>query len=125
MKSDLPPGKLNFEELTIRLRAFIRHRINSGDYTERGLARALRVSQPHLHNVLKGARRLNVQLANQLMIGFSITILDLITDEELREYLDKKNPQWRALNSARKPAAIALDRESLTRFFLREPKIGD
>lgn len=116
---------LNFEDLSLRLIANIRLRINRGDYTERALARALRISQPHLHNVLKGARKLHVQFASALMIKFSITILDLITDEEIWGHLDMKDPKWLSTASTRKPAGKSLSREIETRPFWSESKVRD
>jgi transcriptional regulator with XRE-family HTH domain len=98
VKSDLFPNKLNFDELIERLRGYIRHRINSGEYTERSLARVLRVSQPHLHNMLKGVRRISVEFADQVMAKYRIGILDLISEEEIANFLEEKNP------SLRKPA---------------------
>lgn len=40
--------------------------IRSGAATERGLARAAGLSQPHVHNVLKGTRRLSIDSADRL-----------------------------------------------------------
>jgi plasmid maintenance system antidote protein VapI len=109
VKSDLIANKLNFDELIERLRAYIRHRIHSGEYTERSLARILRVSQPHLHNMLKGVRRVNVEFADQVMTKFRISILDLMDAEEMWNYLDEKS-----VNS-RKPAGQATERERIPR----------
>jgi len=105
VKSELFPNKLNFDELIARLRAYIRLRINSGEFTERSLARILRVSQPHLHNMLKGVRRINADFADQVMAKFGINILDLISDEEIWNSFDDKNPDWLAQAAKRKPAA--------------------
>ncbi len=105
VKSDLPLSGINFEDLLVRLRAYIRLRINSGEYTERSLARILGISQPHLHNVIKGARRLNVAIANSVLIKFKISILDLITIEEVWNCLDEKDPEWLSAAKLRKPPA--------------------
>jgi len=105
VKSDLLPNNINFDELIERLRAHIKLRINSGEFTERSLARILRVSQPHLHNMLKGVRRINTDFADQVMAKFSISILDLISDEEMWNSFDYKNPDWLAQAAKRKPAS--------------------
>jgi hypothetical protein len=41
------------------------------------------VSQPQLHNVLKGARKLHLPLADALLDYFQISLFDLFTNEEL------------------------------------------
>ena len=47
---------IGFEILRNRLIENIRYRIRNGELTERGLARRTGISQPHLHNLLKGVR---------------------------------------------------------------------
>ena len=95
-----------------RLRAYIRLRINSGEYTERSLARVLRISQPHLHNMLKGVRRISVEFGDRLMVKFRISVLDLITEEELWRFCDDKNPEWVEEAIKRKPAGQSTQRAS-------------
>ncbi|MBV8867389.1 MAG: hypothetical protein JO210_18475 [Acidobacteriaceae bacterium] len=46
------------------------------------MAKRLGVSQPQLHNVLKGTRKLRVELADELLAEFRISVLDLLTKEE-------------------------------------------
>ncbi len=98
-----------------RLRAFIRLQINGGEFTERSLARILRVSQPHLHNMLKGVRRINVDFADQVMAKFHISILDLITEKELWDFCEEKNPNWLTQAAKRKPAAKSPVRQGNSR----------
>lgn len=43
----------------------------------------LRVSQPQLHNVLKGARKLHAPLADAMLLKFQTSILDLLSEAEL------------------------------------------
>jgi plasmid maintenance system antidote protein VapI len=105
VESDLTRNKLTFIELTERLRAHIRRRINGGEYTERSLARVIRVSQPHLHNVLKGARRFRLEFADRLMAKFEISVLDLISQEELWNSCDEKDSDWLIQAAKRKPVA--------------------
>jgi transcriptional regulator with XRE-family HTH domain len=59
--------------------------VRSGAATERGLARISGISQPHLHNVLKGKRLLSMDKADELLRSLEIDILRLIHPEELRE----------------------------------------
>jgi transcriptional regulator with XRE-family HTH domain len=106
-------SELDFDELVTRLRAYIRYRINCGEFTERSLARILRVSQPHLHNMLKGVRRVNIEFADTVMRRFKISVLDLIEDEELRNYLDGRNPDWLAQAlTGKKPPALSQSRSA-------------
>src|SRR5205807_458087 len=51
--------------------------------TERGLARILGISQPQIHNVLKGARKLRPELADRLIRQLEMTVLDLFDPPEL------------------------------------------
>jgi plasmid maintenance system antidote protein VapI len=110
VKSELTANKIQFDELMDRLRAYIRLRINSGEFTERSLARVLRISQPHLHNMLKGVRRINVELGDRLMVKFRISVLDLITEEEMWSFCDDKNPEWVHEVMKRKPAGRTSER---------------
>jgi hypothetical protein len=71
-------AEVNFDALQTRLIALVNYRIRNGEFTERGLARMLQVSQPQMHNVLKGHRRLQWGLADALLRKLSITIMDLI-----------------------------------------------
>ena len=74
---------MTFGELQRRLIRFVNYRISNGDFTERGLARMLRISQPQLHNVLKGVRKLTPQFADHILQSFGITVLDLLETAEL------------------------------------------
>ncbi len=42
------------------------------------------VSQPQIHNVLKGARALRPPLADRFLRKFGITVLELVSDLELK-----------------------------------------
>jgi plasmid maintenance system antidote protein VapI len=74
---------LTFRELQRRLLMYVVRRIRNGEFTERGLARILDVSQPQLHNVLKGARPLRPEFADRLLEHFKIGVLDLVGVQEL------------------------------------------
>jgi predicted XRE-type DNA-binding protein len=76
-------SEVTFHTLRSRLVAAVNARVQNGEFTERGLARILGVSQPHIHNVLKGARKLQWDLADRLIADLGIKLLDLLTDDEL------------------------------------------
>jgi len=78
---------MDFRELQQRLVARLRARIHSGELTERGLARMGGISQPHLHNVLKGKRLLSADMADEIMHRLHMDLLDLIQPADL--------PDWR------------------------------
>ncbi len=73
---------MNFQLLQIRLIAHIKARVRNGEGTERGLARLAGISQPHMHNVLKGARVLSPELADQVLRRLRIDLLDLLEGNE-------------------------------------------
>ena len=78
-------GKVTFQVLQLRLITFINTRIRNGDFTERGLAKIIGVSQPQIHNVLKGARKLRPELADRLIRKFEMSVLDLLEAGEIYE----------------------------------------
>ena len=75
---------MTFHDLQERLLEELRQRVRSGAATERGLARHTGISQPHLHNVLKGKRMLSMERADSVLHSLQIDILNLIEPEELR-----------------------------------------
>jgi transcriptional regulator with XRE-family HTH domain len=77
---------MTFHDLQQRLIEDLRQRVRSGDVTERSLARATGVSQPHMHNVLKGTRKLSVETADQILKKLDMDLLDLIELEDVREF---------------------------------------
>lgn len=79
--------KISFEALLGRLIFAVNLRIKNGEYTERGLARILGISQPQMHNVLKGARTLHTDLADRLLWKLGISVLHLFDEGELSEEL--------------------------------------
>jgi transcriptional regulator with XRE-family HTH domain len=72
-----------FELLHSRLVDHLRGRVKSGELTERGLARIAGISQPHLHNVLKGVRVLSAPTADIVVNNLRLSILDLLREEEV------------------------------------------
>jgi transcriptional regulator with XRE-family HTH domain len=69
---------MNFQRLQSRLILHLRDRIQSGQLSERRLARLTGVSQPHMHNVLKGKRLLSIAKADQILHHLRIDLSDLM-----------------------------------------------
>ncbi len=83
MESLQPIEKITLGDLHARLLMLIKGRIHNGEHTERGLARLLGVSQPQIHNVLKGARRLHPDLADRMITRLGLTAVQLFDVPEL------------------------------------------
>jgi plasmid maintenance system antidote protein VapI len=98
LKSFLTPEAVSFGVLQARLIGFLNNRISNGDFSERGLARILRISQPQIHNVLKGARKLTPELADRLLACFGMTVLDLLGTSELNAHLSQRDEQGKTQN---------------------------
>ena len=77
---------MNFCEQRRRLIAHLHALVRSGDATERGLARLTGISQPHMHNVLKGKRVLSLEMADQVLALLHLNLLDFIEPGELLEW---------------------------------------
>jgi hypothetical protein len=67
-----------FHDLHGRLIDLAREKVRAGEVTERGLARMCGMSQPHMHNVLKGIRALSTSSADRLMSALGIHVADLL-----------------------------------------------
>jgi hypothetical protein len=74
---------MNFRDLHDRLVVHLRRLVGGGEMTERGLARVSGISQPHLHNVLKGKRLFSTEAADEILRRMHLDIFDLIGDEDL------------------------------------------
>jgi len=100
VESNSSRGNVSFAALQSRLIRFVNLRIQNGDFTERGLARILGVSQSQVHNVLKGARKLKPELADHLMSRFDMSVLDLLESADLKGQAflrpDDRSPHRRA-----------------------------
>ena len=77
---------MEFTLLKTRLVAHIRARVRSGELTERGVARLTGISQPHLHNVLKGTRILSTGMADRVLRGLKLCLFDLLEPHEWRAH---------------------------------------
>ena len=75
---------IGFDTIRERLLTHVRHRIQNGEATERGLARRAGIYQPHLHNLLKGIRSLNARTSDQLLAKLGLSVPDLLENDELR-----------------------------------------
>lgn len=80
---------MKFAELQARLRADLLCRLRNGEWTERGLARYVGVSQPHMHNVLSGVRLLTPDLADSILAHLGLDLLSLLRREELARALQE------------------------------------
>jgi len=78
---------MDFEQLHARLVEHLQKLVRSGEITERGLSRLTGVSQPHIHNVLKGKRLLSLARADSILRQLHLDLLDLVDPHELRERL--------------------------------------
>jgi AraC-like DNA-binding protein len=78
---------IGFETLRERLLEYLRLRIRNGEWTERALARRAAISQPHMHNMLKGVRILNPEASDQILAKLGLSALDLLDSDELRRAL--------------------------------------
>lgn len=74
---------MTFLDLHQRLVANLRLRVRSGEFTERGLARLTRVSQPHIHHVLREEKLLSLNMADQIMFHLRMDVVDLIEHADL------------------------------------------
>lgn len=72
---------MDFETLQRRLLASVRGKVQNGELTERGLARMIGISQPHMHHILKGARGLSVETADRILWRLGLSVLDLLEAE--------------------------------------------
>jgi hypothetical protein len=69
---------MTFDDLHARLIRHLNQRVQCGEVTERGLASRAGLSQPHLHNVLKGKRFLSWKSADALLRELQLDLLDLL-----------------------------------------------
>ena len=84
---------MTFHEAQLKLLAYVVDRIHNGELTERGFARRIGISQPHVHNVLKGARNLSPEIFDSILKYFHMSLLDLASIEEIEANLKKRAQQ--------------------------------
>jgi transcriptional regulator with XRE-family HTH domain len=72
---------MRFDDFQKMLVASLRARVRNGELTERGLAKAVGVSQPHIHNILKGVRILSPEIGDQILQELNLSLFDLLNPE--------------------------------------------
>lgn len=65
-------------DLLEAVREIVVFKVRNGEITERALARRIGLSQPHVHNLLKGVRTLSAPAADLMLEGLGLTVLDLL-----------------------------------------------
>lgn len=81
---------MTFQDARLRLLAYVRDQVHNGEFTERGLARLLGISQPHAHNVLKGARNLSPEIFDLALKNLHLSLLDLVPADEIEAQLQHR-----------------------------------
>lgn len=81
---------MNFSGMERKLIAHLRGRVRRGEISERGLARLTRFSQPHIHNVLHGVRRITAEVADAIMDRLGLEIEDLLSPDEIQRRLPQR-----------------------------------
>jgi hypothetical protein len=74
---------MTFHDLHGALIQYLNQSVQSGEITERGLARRTGISQPHIHNTLKGKRLFSWKNADAILSELDLDLLDLIRRSEL------------------------------------------
>jgi transcriptional regulator with XRE-family HTH domain len=74
---------LTFQVLQSRLIQSLRSKLDNGEFTERGLSRLTGISQPQVHNLLKGARKLSPESADLLLAAAHLSVIDLLDSSEI------------------------------------------
>jgi hypothetical protein len=85
-----------FDDLYCALIRNLKLRVLNGEITERQLARLAGVSQPHIHNVLKGAKVLSNCLCDQVLKTLGMSILDLMDPVPLAAWVREHRAPERA-----------------------------
>jgi hypothetical protein len=83
-----PIVPMTFATLQRRMLVRVRGLLANGELTERGLARMVGVSQPHIHNVLKGVRVLTSDIGDLLIGALGFSLLELAEPHELGTVLE-------------------------------------
>jgi hypothetical protein len=83
-----PIVPMTFATLQRRMLTHVRSLLANGELTERGLARMVGISQPHIHNVLKGVRVLTADIGDLLIGALGFSLLELAEPQELGTVLE-------------------------------------
>jgi hypothetical protein len=87
---------MRFQILKQRLLEYLVALVQNGDATERGLARQTGISQPHMHNLLKGVRSINPEIGDAILSKLGLDLLDLLDTAELAEALWRRRAEEEA-----------------------------
>ncbi|MCX6594408.1 MAG: helix-turn-helix transcriptional regulator [Acidobacteria bacterium] len=87
---------MSFGHLSASLVIVLRRKVSNGEWTERSLALRAGISQPHVHQVLRGIRQISPLLADRLMEAANVCVYDLLDPRELDIYLARHDraDQW-------------------------------
>ncbi len=83
----------SFERLLKRLVRRLVGNLTNGEYTERGLARLLGISQPHLHHILAGKRALTPHVADSILASLGWSLSELFSAEELAQMILRRQAE--------------------------------
>lgn len=81
---------MTFQDARRKLVAYVRDQVRNGEFTERGFARMIGISQPHAHNVLKGVRNLSPEIFDQALKNLNLSLLDLAPLDEVEARLQQR-----------------------------------
>lgn len=95
---------MDFREFQDRLMEHLRGQVDAAGLTERSLARLTGVSQPHLHQALRGDRSLSPAMADRLLRHLGLSLFDLCPDR----LPTAVQPGWRAVAHLRQPLGPGL-----------------
>jgi hypothetical protein len=91
--SSIPQGNTSKAKIMVRFAEFhkrlvecLRDKVRSGEITERGLARMTGISQPHVHNVLKGKKLFSVDVSDAILRELDLDLLDFVQPSELKRH---------------------------------------
>lgn len=71
-----------FENLQNNLIEVLRMRVRNGEISERRIAKLSGVSQPHVHNVLKGTRLFSMASSDRILRELRITVPELLSVDD-------------------------------------------
>jgi plasmid maintenance system antidote protein VapI len=83
---------MTFQAFRRLLLQHIGARLRNGEWTERGFARQVGISQPHVHHILNGARPLTTDMADRILAHLGLDLLRLASPAELRRALEQMEP---------------------------------
>jgi len=90
-----------FAELRDLFLSNLRARVRNGEITERRLARLVRISQPHIHNILKGVRVLTPDVGDRILTELNMSIFDLVESYWKTPQKDAVHPGFSRLSLIR------------------------